>query len=359
MQSSSLEQPLFSCRIVEHVHVAAPALNRPRSLHFQEFGSRTVVELLDTSTEGKIQLRFLVKDGYSQMRQVFLVFVCLSGLCAGSVATGQSTISDQPLELSVGTGIWAALLPAYELGTNASGGSAFQDDLDNVGTISQLKLVRRFLGTRTSFETKGFYANSKSTTLSDVTSIDIPEPVLGTSNVLAGGRPSLRSGVDHYGVDIALRDTWRTRFGGLSAGGSFSFMAFDQDFDLDYGTAQLFREELETKLRGGKAFVGWDGRLRGRQTNIDLTIGFFDMNVDYRFDGQSIPGSLLRTHQEITTTIESSITSRSNLFGYHVAWTLGATYLSDLPTIQHNTGSAVTIGTDDAVTFTGMLEFLM
>ena len=291
------------------------------------------------------------------MRQAVLIFACFSGLCAGSLVSGQSTISDKPLELSTSSGIWAALLPGYELGVDANGATAFRDNLDDVGTISQLKLVRRFLGTRTSFELKGFYANAESLTRSGLVGIDIPSPITGANSGFSLGRPSVRSEVDHYGVDIAIRDTWRTSIGGLSAGGAFSYMAFDQDFDLDYGPTQLFRETLESDLRGGKAFVGWDGCWRGRQTNIDFAVGAFDMNVDYGFDGQTIPGSLSTEFQDTVYTFESSFTTRTTLFGYQVAWTLGATYFSDLPLIEHNVGSPATINTDDAVTISGLLEF--
>ena len=293
------------------------------------------------------------------MPRAIFIFCLLTGLCAGSTVRAQSTISDLPWELTSSKGVWGALLPAYELGTNSNGGTAFRDNLDDVGYYGDLKLVRRFLGTRTSFETDGFFAFAESVSKTGIVGVDVPNPSTGASNMLSGNRTHLKSKVDHYGFDIALRDTWRTRYGGLSAGAAFSYMAFDQKFDVNYGPSDLLREKLNTDFRGGKGFVGWDGCLFDRATNLDFAVGIYDMDTDYKFFGQSIGGTLFQELSKTTTTFETTFTTRDTFRGHQLGLTFGVTYLSDLPTIQHNTGTAATLDTDSAVMLTILLELLL
>ncbi len=271
----------------------------------------------------------------------------------------QSTISENPLELTASGGLWAPLMPAYKLGTAAGGGNAIRDDQDNVGGIVRLKAIRRFLGTRTSFELKGFFADADSSSNSGVTAMNVPNPTSGANVPLAGGAPSLKSQIQHYGGDIGLRDTWRTRFGGLSAGAFFSYMAFDQDFDVNYSATDLFRENLKSDFQGGKLLFGWDGSWRCHPTNLDLGVGFYDMNADYNVIGQSIPGQFATGLNKTVTTIETSLTTRSQIRNVQVGLTFGVMYISDMPQINHNAGSAASLGTDDAVTLSGMIDILL
>ena len=293
------------------------------------------------------------------MSRNFIHSLVLASLFVTSVASAQSTISNRPWELITSKGAWVGLLPAYELGTNANGAPAFRDNLDDVGYIGQTKLVRRFLGTRTSFEAKGYFAFAQSISSTDVIDVDIPNPETGVNNALSGGRTHMRSKIANYGVDIALRDTWRTQYGGLSAGGAFSYMRFDQRFDPDYGIDRLFREDLDADYLGGKVFVGWDGCFHGRPSAIDFAVGLFDMDGDYRFLGNNIAGSLEREISKTATTIEASFTTHTNIHGYQLSWTFGGMYITDMPTIQHNAGSAVTLDTDDAATLNAMIEWLL
>ena len=293
------------------------------------------------------------------MRCTIIQALLGASLLVTSFVSAQSTISDRPLELSVGNGIWTALLPAYELGINTNASPAFRDNLDDVGYIGQLKLVRRFLGTRRSFETKGHYAFAESISTTDVIDVDVPNPVNGASNALTGGRTHLRSKINHYGIDVALRDTWRTRFGGLSAGAAFSYMGFDQNFDVDYGADQLLIEDLDTDFLGGKAIFGWDGCLRSRPTNVDLAIGIYDMDVNYRFSGQTIGGSATQARNKTVYTIEPSFTTHTFFRSYQLNWTFGAIYISDMPVISHNAGRRATLDTDDAVTLNAMIEIML
>ena len=291
------------------------------------------------------------------MRHIFILAAVFSiALIPSSPACfAQSTISDEPVELNWTGGLWAALLPSYELGSGPSG-PALRDDMDDLGTITQLQFIRRFLGTRTSFEVTGFYAEVDSVDTDGTVDVNIPNPVTGAGNALTGGNPYVKSDTDHYGVDVALRDTWRTRFGGLSAGCSFSYMTFDQQFDVNYSDTQLFQEQLDSDFRGGKAFVGWDGCLMGQQSMLDIAVGIYDLNMEYEFQPQTLAGNLVTELQETTTTIETSFKTRRTFAGYLIGVSLGAKYFADMPQIDHTAGSAATLTTDDAVTLSFMLD---
>ena len=56
----------------------------------------------------------------------------------------QSTISDRPLEVSTGQGLWGAWLPKYSWGETPSGNAVASDDMDLFGYHGDLKIVRRF-----------------------------------------------------------------------------------------------------------------------------------------------------------------------------------------------------------------------
>ncbi len=228
-----------------------------------------------------------------------------------------------------------------------------------MGAIGELKVVRRFLGTRTSLESKAFFASAVSDADAEASLLSIPNPASGAATNISGVGTSLDSQVDHYGFDIALRDTWQTRFGGLSAGLGFSTMAFDQDFDIQQNGSRLMSEQLNSDYVGGKGFVGWDGRLLGRDTNIDLTYGLYDLNADYDFIGGTIPGSRHQMLQESASTGEISMTRHRNFRGIAVAFTIAALYITDMPTIRHNAGSAATLGTTDAATVSGMFQIFL
>ncbi len=121
------------------------------------------------------------------MRRLIIPVLISASLVITSVVSAQSTISERELELTASNGIWTMLLPAYELGTNTNGSPAVRDNLDDVGYIGQLKAVRRFLGTRTSVETKANYAFAESTSTTDVIDVDVPNPATGASNARTGG----------------------------------------------------------------------------------------------------------------------------------------------------------------------------
>lgn len=293
------------------------------------------------------------------MRQAIFGCFLIAGLASASSVSAQSTISDRPWEITSTKGVWTALLPAYELGTNANGAPAFRDNLDDVGYFSEWKLVRRFLGTRTTFETRGYYAFAESINRTDPINVDVPNPSTGISFLGTGADTRLKSKIGHYGFDAALRDTWRTDYGGLSAGAGFSYMAFDQKFDVDYGPQQLMQEKLDTDYVGGKIFCGWDGCLGGRASNLDLAIGYYNLDADYRFIEQTLTGGFDQEVSRMATTFETTFTTRKEICGYRCGLSLGALYISDMPTIKHNQGAPVSFGSDDAVTLTILLECLL
>jgi len=293
------------------------------------------------------------------MRRAIFPLLLLSGIVLAPIAKGQSTISDSPFEISTGQGLWGAFLPAYELGANANGAPAFRDNLDDVGYHGDIKAVRRFLGTRTSFEGRIFFGHAESKSTTGVIDIDVPNPISGALSSFSGSGTNLKSKVDNYGFDFTLRDTWRTRFGGLSAGCVFSYMGFDQSFEVDYGATRLMREKLDSDYRGGKGFVGWDGCICGQATNIDFLVGVYDMNAKYDFEGAALNGSDSIKSTKTATTIETNITTRQEFRNIQLGATVGIMYISDMPTIEHNVGAPVSLGTDDAVSLKMLFEILL
>lgn len=269
-------------------------------------------------------------------------------------ASAQSTISDDPFELSYGSGSWGVLMPSYSYGTDAGGSPAFQDDGDTFGARWQLSAVRRFLGTRTSFETNAFFGWAEANS-SGLGGGNLPDPATGAPIPLAAGSTHLESGLNHYGVDVALRDTWRTRFGGLSAGAGFSYMAFDQDFELELNDVRLVKEELDSDYVGGKAFVGWDGCFAGRRSKLDLTAGYYDLSTDYTNNGTALPNAL---PEDFATTADVEFTTYFSLRGFDTGLTIGAMYISDMPQIIHAAGPA-SLTTDDAVFIRAMLQIVL
>ena len=291
------------------------------------------------------------------MRNLIPLFGILLGLAA-TTASAQSTISNDPFELDFGKGTWGAMLPSYDLGSDSTGSSAFQDDLDNPGFIMQLKTIRRFLGTRTSFETRWFYGIVGANSAGNEADISFANPTTGAAETFSGGRSHLSSDTDYYGYDITLRDTWQTRFGGLSAGIHFSYFAFDQEFKANYDSVRLFEETLDSDFLGGKGFVGWDGYFQGRATNVDLAVGYFDVDADYQFNSGTVTGNRRLSGQDFATTIDLNATTRTTWNIGEVGITGGITYIDNMPKINHAPGGLATIGSGDAVLINAMVEWI-
>ncbi len=298
-------------------------------------------------------------DGSARMRLAIISAFVLAGLLTSAVAHAQSTITDRPFDLVAGNGVWGSFLPDYELGTSGSGTPALRDQLDDVGYYGDIKAIRRFLGTRTSFEARGFYAYSGSESSSGPGNFDVPDPITGGSNLFTGGSANLSSDTNHYGFDAGLRDTWRTQFGGLSGGCYFSFMAFDQTFDVDYGPTRLMSETLNSNYTGGKGFVGWDGCLCGSPSTLDFIVGFYQLRTDYRFSGGAVPGTRDLTMHKTPITLETVFSNYHHFHGYQVGMTFAATYIAQMPVIEHNVGRPVSLSTDSGVLVRLMFEILL
>ena len=271
----------------------------------------------------------------------------------------QSTIAPRPFDLTFAKTTNGFLLPSYNLGTSAEGGSAFQDDLDNIGSTGELKAVRRYLHTRTSFETRIFYGLSFSNQTQSPSDINVFNPIDGSGNAFTGGSAHLGGDLDYYGGDFAIKDTWQTRFGGLSAGVAFSYFAFDQSFDADYGRLRLLSEDLNSDFLGGKGVFGWEGFLFGRATSLDLGLGYYDLDADYQFNGNAVAGNLSKELSDQSGTIDLSMTTWTQIGRFYTGLSIGGMYISDMPTIQHNDGSQVTLGTDDAAVLNATIQILL
>lgn len=292
------------------------------------------------------------------MRTRLLTFLSIAvAVIVAPKAQAQSTISCDPFELDFGKGMWGVMLPSYELGSTSAGGIGIQDDLDDPGFYWQLKAIRRFLGTRTSAELRTFYAAAGANTIRPDGQFDFLSPFDGSAQSLTGGGGYLESSVDHYGFDFALRDTWVTPVGGLSAGMAFSYMAFDQDFEAGYNNVNLFDETLESDFTGGKGFVGWDGFLFGYASNIDLLFGYYDVDAEYEYRGESLAGNRIVERGDQSLTVEIMATTRTSFNFGEVGLTVGAMYIDEMPRIEHNLGAAV-ISDDSAATLTAMVEWI-
>jgi hypothetical protein len=307
----------------------------------------------------RIVITVVVSIGSARMRFVILPLWLLLSLLFTIEGAAQSTISDRPFELVAGNGAWFSWLPTYELGADASGFPALQDDMDDVGYYGDLKAIRRFLGTRTSLEARGFYGFSETNTTTEVLDANVPNPIDGAANLLTGGSLSLASDTDHYGIDVGLRDTWRTRFGGLSGGCLFSFMEFDQDFDVEYGSLGLLSESLDSEYLGGKGVVGWDGRFWGSPSNLDIAVGFYQLRADYRYRGEQIPGSFATTMHKTPVTVETIFSSYRDIHRYRLGLTIAATYIAQMPVIEHEANVPVSLGTDSGAMLRLMVEILL
>jgi hypothetical protein len=290
------------------------------------------------------------------MRQTLLL-ILFTG-CLASIAVAQSTISDAPFELAYSSGPMGVMLPDYEFGSDVAGDPAFEDDLDNLGAKWELQAVRRFLGTRTSFEANFIFGWVEANANGSDQDLEIPNPGTGAIASFAGQPTHLESSLFHYGTDAILRDTWRTNWGGLSAGLGFSYLAFDQDFELERNGNSFIDEELNSDLVGIKGVLGWDGRWLGRRSTLDLGFGYYDLDMDYNYSSNQtgLTPDFSRTANEDAWTFDLDFSTRFCLKGYDAALKFGALYISDLPQVIHPVGDQAFINNDDGVLITAGLE---
>ena len=290
-----------------------------------------------------------------------LNFAILLTACALICRTGgaQTTISDRPFDVTVGNGLWGVFLPDYEIGTDGEGEPVLTDNGDFLGYQGDLRLIRRFLHTRTSVEARVFYGAAQTSESNSVTSVDVGGDLGETSIVLGEGISHIQSDIDHYGYDLGLRDTWKTRFGGFSAGCLFSYMIFDQNYEISHGTDQILNEELTSEFIGGKATFGWDGYIRDCPSILDLSIGFHQLRSDYL--GRS-PQFTTQSHEHLyanPTTIEAAFTTFKSIRDVRIGTTFAVTHLGDMPQIIRGVGETPTIRFDDGLMLRLMFEILL
>lgn len=297
------------------------------------------------------------------MKRVPSLLVLLCAAMVANVASAQSTISDDTWDLSLGKGVWGALLPSYSPGITGGGESALQSDGDNPGAIWELGAIRHFHGTRTSLEARGFFALALSNSNDTIDTLGLFGPTTGLLTIAPGNlRTHLDADTFHWGFDISLRDTWRTDFGGLSAGLGLSQMAINQNF-VSTITATTSNTELEfldesvdSFYLGGIGFVGWDGYLFGRASNLDLTFGYYNLDSEYEVDFLGTQGALERSDHAYKVALDG--TTRFCLGGRDIGLTLGATYISDITVVERVSGSPVVLGTEDGVLINASVEWL-
>lgn len=294
--------------------------------------------------------------------------------CAAAIvssASAQSTISDQTWDLSLGKGVWGALLPSHNNARSGSGQgpseSVWQSDGDSPGAFWELGAIHRFAGTRTSLEARGFFALALANSNDETNGFGFIDPINGSANTLPGASNThLDADTYHWGFDIALRDTWRTRFGGLSAGLGLSQMAFNQNFVSEVITAlnpntpiEFYDESVDSYYLGGIGFVGWDGYLFNRASNVDLTFGYYDLDSEYEVSSEFLASGPYQLDQSDTAfKIGVDATTRVNIGGHNLGLTLGATYITDITVVNYVAGTGAVLDTDDAVLLNAMVEWL-
>ena len=97
----------------------------------------------------------------------------------------------------------------------------------------------------------------------------------------------------------------------------------------------------------------------GNATTPDLGFGWYDLEADYQFDGGSVAGKLGKEMADNSATIDFKWTTWTQIRLFPTGLLLGGMYITDMPTIQHNAGSQVAIGTGDVATMNAMVEILL
>lgn len=304
------------------------------------------------------------------MLKIQTIAMLFCGVIITQSSNAQSTISDETWEMSFGKGFWGVLLPSHEhgLGVGNSGTpeSVMQSDGDSPGAFWELGGIRRFEGTRTSLEARGFFALALANSNDDVNVFSSITPDIGLPAFASGiGRTHLDADTYHWGFDVALRDTWRTSVGGLSAGLGLSQMAFNQNFvsTVQLSTGQppvgWYDESVDSYYLGGIGFVGWDGYLFNRASNVDLTLGYYNLDSDYEFSSELLGVDSFQLDRGDTAfKIGVDATTRVRLGGHDLGLTLAATYISDITIVDYVAGTGAVLGTDDAVLLNAMVEWL-
>ncbi len=293
------------------------------------------------------------------MRQArfFLLLLCFAFLPKSGKT--QTTISQRPFDITVGNGLWGVFLPDYELGRDLDNQVAITDDGQFLGYQGDLRINRRFLHTRTNVEARVFYGHSESSQSKNVNSLSLNDVGGVPLSPLSDGTASLTSGLDHYGYDLGLRDTWRTRLGGLSAGALFSYMIFDQDYVASFDQEQFLHEALDSEFIGGKAVFGWDGFIHNCPSFLDFALGFYQLRADYSGVATQ-SGNRVETYRYTNPmTVDAAFTMYRNVRDIRLSTTIGITHLGEMPVISRTDGEFAAIEYEDGLLIKLMFEILL
>jgi hypothetical protein len=206
---------------------------------------------------------------------------CLKGLLVSltTLLLHHSALALEGSGVDASVGVWAPFLPAFN-------SPALSDSQDEFGSIVGLRTYHRFQGYRT--------------------------------NVEAGINFGHTSNIQMLNYEAGLRDTWDTRYGGLSAGLLFSGINFDQDI----GASQI-----DSDLIGAKIVGGWETVVGRTPLWIDLGLGLYDLNANYT--GAAPPQQA--TLSEFTTTYSIAARTKHCCMGVPVSPMIGVEYFSDMP----------------------------
>ncbi|MDA9778392.1 hypothetical protein N9D38_08115 [Rubripirellula sp.] len=292
------------------------------------------------------------------MRQTLLPLL-ISLFSFVTACTGQTTITDRSMDITVGNGLLGVFLSDYRVGSNETSETALFDDGDLLGYQGDLRLIRRFLHTRTSIEGRVFYGVAESNDTNQVDSLVLSE--LGGSNELSfgQGRADLKTSIDHYGYDLGLRDTWCTTFGGLSAGCLFSYMMFDQNYDVFHQSTAALSEELSSEFIGGKAVFGWDGYLRDCPTLLDFAVGFYQLRTDYLASSEQVSTIEIDYLYSNPVNLEATFTTFQNVNDVRLSYTISMTHLDKIPSLSRDSLKGTSIKFDDGFLLKMMVEILL
>lgn len=309
---------------------------------------------------------------------------------ASTVVFSSSTLLAET-ELFTTHGSWIPVLVDYDAGSIVTngGGTVVQPNLYNnnqadFGFRGGLRGLRSIAGTTKKLEFSVNLAGINTMASSTDTFFD---PNASTTVWLAnldgnaflatpdGGHAtfSLDSDVLHYSEYIGIRNRWDSA--DMEIGFGFSHMGFDQDFSLNAafstGSTGQYIEDLDTDYFGGQIRTSRTRHLLGRNVNIDLNLGLYGMNGDYR--GTSIfrngVGTIVNTSnrtdtiKKLATTVELNLSVDSNFRGIYIRPGLQFKYISDMVEIEHpqtiTLSEPVRMATDGAFIFGTNLQILL
>jgi len=297
--------------------------------------------------------------GSARMRQTLLLILAFVVLL-NRIGQAQTTITDRPLDVTVGNGLWGVFLPEYQIGSDQASNTALRDNGKSLGYQGDLRLIKRFLDTRTSVEARAFYGFAQSSDTHSFESLTLPDPHGNNDLEFGSGTANLQSNLDHYGYDLGLRDTWRTRFGGVSAGCLFSYMIFDQDFETSHQGTLALSEMLTSEFIGGKAVFGWDGYIAECPSLLDLSLGFYQLRTDYAGSSDRSEGiNEDFRYAANPLNIEASFTTFRDVRNVRVATSFAVTHLGKIPYLIRANEQAASIEFDDGLMLRLMFEVLL